>query len=159
MCAPDVALFGQKDYQQSLVIRRMVRDLDLPVRIEVLPTVREPDGLALSSRNAYLDAGERSRAAALNRALETAERVVSEGAGWEESREAALGVLRAAGVEPENAELLRADDLGAPRWEPGERLVLAVAAQVGRARLIDNKLMEVPITRRRGAGQAALVGG
>jgi pantoate--beta-alanine ligase len=159
MCAPDVAFFGQKDYQQSLVIRRIVRDLDLPVRIEVLPTVREPDGLALSSRNAYLDAGERKRATALHRALEAAAQALAEGAGREEVREAAMGVLRAAGLEPEYAELLRADDLGAPRWDPGERLVLAVAAQVGRARLIDNKLMEVPITRPRDAGQAALVGG
>ena len=159
MCAPDVAYFGQKDYQQSLVIRRLVQDLDLPVRIEVLPTVREPDGLALSSRNAYLDAGERERASALNRALEAAEQALRNGASHAEVRAAAAAVTSAAGIEPEYAELLRADDLGAPRWEPGERLVLAVAAQVGRARLIDNKLMEVPITHRRGAGQAALVGG
>jgi pantoate--beta-alanine ligase len=159
MCGPDVAYFGQKDYQQSLVIRRVVRDLDLPVRIEVLPTVREPDGLALSSRNAYLDAGERARAAALNRALEAAERALRDGAGRDEVRAAAVAVMSAAGIEPEYAELLRAADLGAPLWEPGERLVLAVAAQVGRARLIDNKLMEVPVTSTRGTGRPALVGG
>ena len=128
-------------------------------RIEVLPTVREPDGLALSSRNAYLDAGERERAAALNRALEAADQALRDGTGRAEVREAAVAVLKAAGIEPEYAELLRADDLGAPRWEAGERLVLAVAAQVGRARLIDNKLMEVPVTSGRGTGQAALVGG
>jgi pantoate--beta-alanine ligase len=159
MCGPDAAFFGQKDYQQSLVIRRLVRDLDVPVRIRVLPTVREPDGLALSSRNAYLGAAERDRAAALNRALEAADQALRDGSGGEQVREAAVAVLSAAGIEPEYAELLRADDLGAPRWEPGERLVLAVAAQVGRARLIDNKLMEVPVTSGRGAGRAALVGG
>ena len=159
MCVPDVAFFGQKDYQQSLVIRRLVRDLDMPVRIEVLPTVREPDGLALSSRNEYLDAGERERAGALNRALEAGEQALRDGAGRQEVREAATGILSAAGIEPEYAELRRANDLGAPRWEPGERLVLAVAAQVGRARLIDNKLLEVPVTSGRGTGRAALVGG
>ena len=73
MVAPDVAYFGQKDAQQALVIRRMVRDLDIPVRIEVCPTVREPDGLAMSSRNAYLTEDERERAPALHRALEAAD--------------------------------------------------------------------------------------
>ena len=79
---PDVAYFGQKDAQQAAVIRRMVRDLDFPLRIEVLPTVREPDGLAMSSRNAYLDPSERQRATALSRALRAAERdAPSEGLG------------------------------------------------------------------------------
>src|SRR5215212_4867400 len=70
LVGPDVAYFGQKDAQQAVVIRRMVGDLDFPVRIEVLPTVREPDGLAMSSRNAYLGPEDRQRAAALNRALQ-----------------------------------------------------------------------------------------
>ena len=70
ICKPDVAYFGQKDYQQTLVIRRMAADLDLPVRVEVCPIVREPDGLALSSRNAYLGSHDRRRARALKRALE-----------------------------------------------------------------------------------------
>src|SRR6478609_728216 len=76
---PDVAYFGQKDAQQAAVIRRMVSDLDFPLRIEVLPTVREPDGLAMSSRNAYLDPSERERATALSRALGAAEEAAQEG--------------------------------------------------------------------------------
>ena len=79
MVGPDVAYFGQKDAQQALVIRQLVRDLDIPVRIEVCPTVREPDGLALSSRNAYLDDAERERALALSRALRAAEAAVAAG--------------------------------------------------------------------------------
>jgi pantoate--beta-alanine ligase len=74
LVGPDAAYFGQKDAQQAVVIRRMVRDLDFPVRVEVLPTVREPDGLAMSSRNAYLEPADRERATALSRALEAAER-------------------------------------------------------------------------------------
>lgn len=143
MCAPDAAYFGQKDFQQSIVIRRLVRDLDIPVRIEVCPTVRDADGLALSSRNAYLDGEERRRARSLNRALSAAAEAVDDGAGRTQVREAALHVLGAAGVEPEYVEVLRADDLAAPLWEPGERIVVAVAATIGRARLIDNTLIEL----------------
>ncbi len=80
MAQPDVAYFGQKDAQQALMVNRMVRDLDIPVRVEVCPTVRDEDGLALSSRNAYLNNGERSRALALSRALRAAEARVAEGA-------------------------------------------------------------------------------
>jgi pantoate--beta-alanine ligase len=159
MCAPDAAFFGQKDYQQSLVIRRLVRDLDMPVRIEVCPTVREPDGLALSSRNAYLDARERERALGLGRALEAAARKIDEGGNREQARDAAVAALRGAGVEPEYVEVLRADDLTAPRWEPGERVVVAIAAPVGRARLIDNALIELPSVRQHDFEQVALAGG
>jgi pantoate--beta-alanine ligase len=158
MCDPDAAFFGQKDYQQSLVIRRLVRDLDIPVRIEVLPTVREPDGLALSSRNAYLDAEQRERATSLSRALDAAALAVRDGAGRAEVRAAALDVLSGAGVEPEYLEVLRADDLTAPRWEPGERLVVAIAAPVGRARLIDNTLIELPSAGERPTQAVALAG-
>jgi pantoate--beta-alanine ligase len=138
---PDVAYFGQKDAQQAAVIRRMVRDLDFPLRIEVLPTVREGDGLAMSSRNAYLDPRDRERATALSQALATAEqeaRSSSLAAGLEAGRLQ----LAAAGVEAEYLEARDAESL-----EPVERLgdrpvLVAVAAQVGAARLIDNVLIE-----------------
>ena len=159
LCRPDVAFFGQKDFQQSLVIRRLVRDLNIPVRVEVCPTVREPDGLALSSRNTYLDVEQRERAASLYRALGAAAQAAQNGAAHVQVRGAALGVLGAAGVHPEYVEVLRADDLAAPRWVPGERLVVAIAAPVGRARLIDNTLIKLPSASERPAHEAALVGG
>jgi pantoate--beta-alanine ligase len=137
---PDVAYFGQKDAQQVAVIRRMVRDLDVPVRIEALPTVREPDGLAMSSRNAYLDPRERERATALSRALRAAEAAVRR-EGLAAGLEAARAELRAAGIEPEYLEARDSDSLAAVA-ELGERPVLiALAAQVGGARLIDNVLI------------------
>jgi pantoate--beta-alanine ligase len=158
MCAPDFAYFGQKDFQQSVVIRRVVRDLDMPVRVEVLPTVREADGLALSSRNAYLDAEQRERATSLNRSVQAAAGAVRTGAGRVEARAAALAVLSAAGVEPEYVEVLRAGDLTDPHWEPGEHLVVAVAATVGPARLIDNTLIELPTAGERPLQDVALAG-
>jgi pantoate--beta-alanine ligase len=138
---PDVAYFGQKDAQQVVVIRRMVRDLDIPVRIEVLPTVREPDGLAMSSRNAYLDPRVREQAAALSRALRAAEAVAHE-AGIAAALDAADAELRSAGIEPEYLEA-RDSELLTPVTELGERPVLiALAALVGGARLIDNVLID-----------------
>ncbi len=145
MCAPDVAYFGQKDYQQSLVIRQVARDLDLPVQVEVCPTVRDADGLALSSRNAYLSPSERERALALNRALRAAERAAQSGSGPDAVLDAARAELDAAHVEPEYLEVLAADDLSLPSWQPGEQVVLAIAAQIGPARLIDNTLIELPV--------------
>jgi pantoate--beta-alanine ligase len=137
---PDVAYFGQKDAQQVAVIRRMVRDLDFPVRIEVLPIVREADGLAMSSRNAYLDPRAREQAGALSRALRAAEAVAG-AEGLDAALAAAGAALRAAGIEPEYLEARDADDLF-PVAEPGNRPVLiAVAAEVGGARLIDNVLI------------------
>jgi pantoate--beta-alanine ligase len=137
--APDVAFFGQKDAQQAIVIRRMVRDLDFPVRIDVLPTVREPDGLAMSSRNAYLSADERRRAGALIRALRAAESVAASG---ETRPQVALGAAREelerAGIEPEYLEARDAEGLAPAESFNGRPVLVAVAARVGRARLIDN---------------------
>ena len=141
MVRPDVAYFGQKDAQQALVIRKLVRDLDMPVRVEVCPTVREPDGLALSSRNAYLSAEERARALGLSRALRAAETAVA--AGRIEAAEILAAVreqLQQCGLEPEYVELRSAKDLTPVERVNGSTL-LAVAAQVGRARLIDNTIL------------------
>ena len=139
---PDVALFGQKDAQQAIVIRRMVRDLDFPVRIEVLPTVREADGLAMSSRNRYLTGQDRERAAALHRALSAAEEAAS---GGGRSVEAALAAARAelrdAGIEPEYLEARYAEDLTPAESLNGRPVLVALAARVGRARLIDNTVI------------------
>ena len=144
MVQPDAAFFGQKDAQQVLVVKRLVRDLDIPVRIEALPTVRERDGLALSSRNAYLDPEERSRATALSRALAAAERVVAGGATDAQAvLAAARDELAAAGVEPEYLELRSDTDLTPVERVNGSTL-LAVAARVGHARLIDNVVLTSP---------------
>jgi pantoate--beta-alanine ligase len=144
---PDVAYFGQKDAQQAIVIRRLVADLDLPVRIETCATVREPDGLAMSSRNARLSAQERSRAVALFRGLSASAALAAEG---ERSGDVLLAGARDAmaafDVEPEYLALVDPATL-----EPVERLqrpaLLAVAARIGETRLIDNLTLE-PQTRR-----------
>ncbi len=137
---PDVAYFGQKDAQQVAAIRRMVGDLDIPVRIETLPIVREADGLAMSSRNAYLGPEERERATALSRALREVERVAHA-----DSLAAALAAgrheLEAAGVEPEYLEARDAENLEPVAELDGHPVLVAVAAQLGGARLIDNVLI------------------
>jgi pantoate--beta-alanine ligase len=139
---PDVAFFGQKDAQQVAVIRRLVRDLDIPVRIEVAATVREPDGLALSSRNARLADGERGRALALPRGLRAARDAVEQG-----ERDAAAIVaaartaMRARGVEPEYVALVAPDTFAPVEHVDGEPVLVAVAARVGGVRLIDNDLL------------------
>jgi pantoate--beta-alanine ligase len=141
MAGPDVAYFGQKDAQQALVIRRLVRDLDIPVRIEVCPTVRDGEGLALSSRNAYLSAEDRERALGLSSALRAAEAAVASG---EIDAQAVLGAARgeldAHGIEPDYLELRSTTDLSPVDRVNGSTL-LAVAARVGRARLIDNTIL------------------
>jgi pantoate--beta-alanine ligase len=139
--APDIAYFGQKDAQQAVVIKRMAADLDFPVRIEVLPTVRDADGLALSSRNQYLEPADRERALALSRALEAARAAARTGA-LAEGLDAARAELRKAGVEPEYVEARDAADLTPVAELNGRPVLIAVAARVGPARLIDNVLIE-----------------
>jgi pantoate--beta-alanine ligase len=145
LVGPDVAYFGQKDAQQAVVIRRMVRDLDFPVRIEVLPTVREGDGLAMSSRNAYLSPEDRERATALSRALDAAERGARAGSlGM--GLEAARRELVAAGIEPEYLEARDAETLERVHALEGRPVLVLVAAKVGAARLIDNVFINPPDT-------------
>jgi pantoate--beta-alanine ligase len=142
MVAPDAAYFGQKDAQQIVVVRRLVRDLDIPVRIVACPIVREADGLAMSSRNVYLDEAARAQATALNRALTAAEAAVRAGTTDAASvLAAAHAVLAASGIVPEYLELRAPDDLHTVAVVDGPTL-LAVAARVGRARLIDNRILE-----------------
>jgi pantoate--beta-alanine ligase len=138
---PDVAVFGRKDAQQALVIRRLVRDLDLPVEIDVRPTVREPDGLAMSSRNAYLSPAERERALALSRALHAVEAAASDGLAPREALAAGRAELAAAAVEPEYLEAVAADTLRPADDFFAHDVLVAVAARIGRARLIDNILV------------------
>jgi pantoate--beta-alanine ligase len=134
MVRPDVAYFGQKDAQQVAVLRRMVTDLDFPLVLSVQPTIREPDGLALSSRNVRLDEEERARALALNAALQAAAR---------DGLEAGHAVLAAYGVQPEYFAAVDPDTF----TEPGDLLV--IAATIGTTRLIDNVKAATP--DRRGA--------
>jgi pantoate--beta-alanine ligase len=138
MAGPGVAYFGQKDAQQAAVVRRVVRDLDLPVRIEVCPTVREPDGLAMSSRNAYLTADERARAVALKHALDAARAAVEQGERDAAAvASAAAAPMRALDVEPEYLALVDPESF-LPVDSIDRDVLVAVAARVGKARLIDN---------------------
>ena len=140
---PDLAFFGQKDAQQAVVIKRMVRDLDFPVEIVVVPTVREADGLAKSSRNVYLGDEDRARATALSRALRAAAAAAD---GGERSADAVLAAARAeldeAGIEPEYLEARDAETLAEVESLNGRATVIALAARVGPARLIDNVVIE-----------------
>ena len=142
---PDVAYLGRKDAQQALVIRRMTEDLDFPVEIRVLPTVRGKGGLAMSSRNAYLSPEERDRALAISRALRAAERLAGEGETSTEALvEAARAELRGADIEPEYVEARSAEDLSPVAELNGRPVLVAVAARVGKARLIDNVVIDPP---------------
>jgi pantoate--beta-alanine ligase len=143
MCQPDVAYFGAKDFQQALLVKRLVRDLDMPVRIEVCPTVRDQDGLALSSRNARLSDLERRRALSLKHALDAAERAIRSGVtASHEIVAVAWRELEVPGVEPEYVEVVSAKDLGPLEELGGEDVLVAIAARVGRARLIDSVVVE-----------------
>ena len=142
MALPDVAFFGQKDAQQVVVIRRLAADLNLPVAIEACPTVREPDGLAMSSRNALLSPSERRRAPALHEALERVQLLAAAGEQAPDALlEEARKTLRSHGLGAEYVELVEPDTL-----EPIEMLrapaLLAIAVRIGAVRLIDNATIE-----------------
>jgi pantoate--beta-alanine ligase len=138
---PDVAVFGQKDWQQATLIRAMVEDLDLPVRVEVAPIVREADGLAMSSRNVYLSLDERARALALSRALSRTRALYAGGERDAATLRAALwSGISVPGVEPEYAEVADPRSL-APVTRAGDGTLCAVAARVGKTRLIDNTVL------------------
>jgi pantoate--beta-alanine ligase len=139
----DVAFFGQKDYQQTLVVRQMVRDLDVPIEIVVCPTVREADGLALSSRNVYLSPSQRQQALVLSRSLRHAEQLVHAG---ERSAARVLEAMRqmfAAEPEIDVQYIALADpDTLAEVHEIDQPAVALIAAKVGTTRLIDNLILE-----------------
>jgi pantoate--beta-alanine ligase len=151
MVAPDAAYFGQKDAQQTVVIRRLVRDLDLPVQIEICPTVRAADGLALSSRNALLSPGDRERATGLHRSLRAVHDAVAAGQS-DPAAAIAVGLaeLKLSGITPEYLEIVDPDTMVPVARIEGDVLAL-VAARVGSTRLIDN----VPVRAGQVAGAVA----
>ena len=144
MVEPDVAVFGQKDWQQLLVVRRLVRELALPLEIIAGPIVREADGLAMSSRNRYLDAQQRAHAPALHAALQWMRESFVEGHALGAIEGAAKRRLERAGFVPDYAVVRRAEDLAVP--DEGERsgLMALVAARLGGTRLIDNLFFDLP---------------
>jgi pantoate--beta-alanine ligase len=141
MVEPQVAVFGQKDYQQLLVIRRMVRDLGYPIQLVGAQIVREANGLAMSSRNQYLDAGQRARAGAIHTTLQRMREALLGGVPVAKVEADARTALEAAGLIPDYAVVRRADDLGEVATGPGERVAL-IAARMGNTRLIDNLLVD-----------------
>jgi pantoate--beta-alanine ligase len=140
MVEPDVAVFGRKDFQQAMLVRRMVADLDFPLAVEVAATVRGLDGLALSSRNAYLSPDQRRSALALSRALREVEKAWRSGqADPAALHNKGMEVLSAPGVEPEYLALV--DEELKPVDRVTQKTIAVVAARVGRTRLIDNVVL------------------
>lgn len=136
-CEPDYAVFGEKDYQQLLVVRQMARDLDLPVDVVGLPTIREDDGLAMSTRNRYLSKHERHQATALIRSLEQAAEKIRNGVDQQTATKAAQRSLLTLGFKVDYVTARNAETLNVP-VERDEPLRLLVAAHLGATRLIDN---------------------
>lgn len=137
---PDVAVFGRKDFQQAMLVKRLVKDLDFALTIEVAPTVRELDGLALSSRNTYLSPDERRSALALSRALRTLEQTWRGGeADPARLQRAGLEAMRAPDVAPEYCALV--DEDVQPVTRVTARTVAVIAARVGKTRLLDNVVL------------------
>lgn len=139
---PDVAIFGRKDYQQLLVIRRMTRDLAYPIEIVDAPTMRETNGLAMSSRNQYLDLSQRETAAVIHRTLQRMrDAVLADDEKLASIEAQALSELVAAGFTPDYAVIRRAEDLAEPADGETGPLIALIAARAGSTRLIDNLLL------------------
>jgi pantoate--beta-alanine ligase len=145
-CAPDVALFGEKDYQQLLVIKRLVRDLDIPVEVLGAPIVREKDGLALSSRNAYLSPSERKTAPLLYQTIVAVANDLRQGRGADDAAEAGRFKLEAAGFQVDYVAVRDPDTLK-PLSGPVKRARVLAAVCLGRTRLIDNVAVPAPTNR------------
>ncbi|MBK8285499.1 MAG: pantoate--beta-alanine ligase [Ahniella sp.] len=141
MVEPDIAWFGRKDFQQVLVIRRMVEDLSFPIEIAVGDTVREENGLAMSSRNAYLSSAEREQAAEIHRTLVAVADSIRAGRRIGLVESAAVDRLSGAGFRVDYVAVRRAEDLGIPEQGTEDGLVALAAARLGKARLIDNVLI------------------
>ncbi len=144
---PEVAVFGEKDYQQLVIVRRLVMDLCLPVEIEGVPTVRDHDGLALSSRNRFLSRGERNTAPKLYLALKAAQKRIQDGdTDYAAIQQNGMKTLEAAGFEPQYFAVRQANDLQPPR-DSSRELIILVAAMLGKTRLIDN--VQVAVVEKR----------
>jgi pantoate--beta-alanine ligase len=139
---PDLAVFGQKDFQQLKVIERMVRDLSLPVKVMAAPTLRADDGLALSSRNQYLSPEERALAPQVHATLLQMRELIAKGHAWRVIEQAAASKLERAGFAPDYAAIRRAEDLAEPADGERDGLVALIAARLGGTRLIDNLLFD-----------------
>ena len=140
LVAPDIAVFGQKDWQQLLVVKRLVRELAMPIEIIAAPTLREDDGLALSSRNQYLGPGERAIAPQIHGTLQWMREAALAGQPREAVENAALQRLERAGFIPGYAAVRRAEDLSLPKKGEQDGLIALIAAKLGTTRLIDNLL-------------------
>ncbi len=139
---PDLAVFGQKDFQQLKVIERMVRDLSLPVKMMAAPILRAEDGLALSSRNQYLSDAERARAPLIHETLLKMRELLGKGHPWHALEQVAEASLLRAGFTPDYAVIRRAEDLAEPAEGQRGGLVALIAARLGNTRLIDNLLID-----------------
>ena len=143
MVNPNVAVFGEKDYQQLIIIKQLVKDLGLDIDIASVPTQREEDGLAYSSRNAYLNAEERSKAKHLYAALQRVKTQIESGfRDYDALENQAMGQLSLAGFKPDYVAIRDAADLGSPAYATDSIVILA-AAWLGKARLIDNILLQI----------------
>ncbi len=144
---PDIAIFGQKDFQQTIVIKRLVKDLNFPVQIIVSPTIREADGLAMSSRNTYLSKDERAVAPTLFHALEEAKLAIAKG---ERNRKIINSIILKTIREPQQFKIDYVATANAANFDepdeflPGEKIVMLLAAYLGKTRLIDNAVVEIP---------------